>query len=141
MLLKSYENSNLLTYTSQTIARQSIVTVLHTSGKTMLKCKGKQNLIKIDHVVQELCAFSLTNHDRPHLSCWVKPCLCFVYQCQDNVKLYKQAKFDENIPCSSRVRAFSLKELNHPKLCSVKPRYRSAYQRLENVKIHYIYKI
>ena len=27
----------------------------------------------------------------------------FLYQCQDSVKLYKQAKFDENIPCGSRV--------------------------------------
>ena len=33
-------------------------------------------------------------------------------------------------------KAFSLKELNWPNLCSVKPRYRSAYQRLDNVKIH-----
>ena len=47
-------------------ARQTIVTVLHTSGKTMLKCIGKQHLIKIDHEVQEKCAFSRTNHDRVH---------------------------------------------------------------------------
>ena len=31
----------------------------------------------------------------------MQPCPCFVYQCQDNVKLYKQAIFDENIPCGS----------------------------------------
>ena len=54
MLLKNYEHFYLLTYTSQTNALQSIVAVLpHTSGKAMLKYIGKQNLIKIDHVVQE----------------------------------------------------------------------------------------
>ena len=44
----------LITYTSQTNARQSIVAVMHTSGKTMLKCIGKQNLVKIDNVVQDI---------------------------------------------------------------------------------------
>ena len=61
-----------------------------------VKCIVKQNLIKIDHVV---CAFSLTNHDRPR----GEALSFFAYQCKDNVKLYKQAKFDENIPFGSRV--------------------------------------
>ena len=33
-------------------------------------------------------------------------------------------------------RAFSLKELKLPKLCSVKPHHRSAYQWLDHVKIY-----
>ena len=32
----------------------------HASGKTMLTCKCIQVLVKIYHVVQELCAFSLS---------------------------------------------------------------------------------
>ena len=59
-----------------------------------------------------------------------------VYQCQDNVKLYIQAKFDEIFHAVQEFRAFSLKELNRPKLCSVKPRHRSVFQRLDNFEIH-----
>ena len=42
MLLKKYEHFYYLTYTSQTNARQSIVAILHTSDKTMLKCIGNR---------------------------------------------------------------------------------------------------
>ena len=84
MLLKSYEHFHLLTYTGRTNARQSLITVLRTSGQIMLKCISEQYLIKIYHVVQELCAFSFINHDGPH-RCLVKPHLRFAYQCLDNV--------------------------------------------------------
>ena len=42
-----------------------------------------QNLIKIYHVVQELWAFSLTDHDRPDW-CSTKPRHLFAYQCQSS---------------------------------------------------------
>ena len=42
MLLKKYEHFYCLTYTSHTNARQSIVAILHTSGKTVLKCIGSR---------------------------------------------------------------------------------------------------
>ena len=60
------------------------------------------NLIKMYHVVQELLAFSLTDHDQLDL-CSAKPCHRFAYQYLDNVKMYKQAEFDPNIPSGSRV--------------------------------------
>ena len=63
---------------------------------------SKQNLIKMYHVVQELCAFSLTDHDRPDYNS-AKPRHRFEYQCLGNVKMYKYAKFDQNLPYSSRV--------------------------------------
>ena len=56
-----------------------------------------------------------TNHDWPH-RCSAKPCLCFVFQYQDNVKLYKQAKFDENIQCSSRVMSIFTKRAQPTKM-------------------------
>ena len=40
------------------------------------------------------------------------------------------------VHAAKEFRAFSLKELSRPKLCSAKPRYRSAYQGLDNVRIH-----
>ena len=42
-----------MTTTGKTDAQQSLIIVLHTSVKTMLKCVGMQNLIKIYPVVQE----------------------------------------------------------------------------------------
>ena len=57
----------------------------------------------------------LTYHDRSHW-CSEKHYLCFVYQCQDNVKLYQQAKFDENIPCGSRVMSLFTKRAQPTKI-------------------------
>ena len=44
MLLKSYEHFHKLTYTNRTNTRQSLVTVLHTSGQIMLKCTLRERL-------------------------------------------------------------------------------------------------
>ena len=54
---RSYEHCTKNTPTSQNDARKSLVTILHTSCWTML------NLIQIYHAVQELWAFSLTDHN------------------------------------------------------------------------------
>ena len=52
----------------------------------MLKCISKQNLIKLYHAVQELSAFSQSDHDLPDC-CSAKPRLRFAYQWPDNVKM------------------------------------------------------
>ena len=65
-----------------------------------------QNLIEIYHVIQELWAFLLSDNDRPDW-CSAKPCPskkdCYAYQCLDNVDIHTYVKFDQNIPCASRV--------------------------------------
>ena len=53
-------------------------------------------MIKIYHEVQELFAFSLTDHEWPYL-CSAKPRHHFTYQYQANVKIYYFAKFDLTI--------------------------------------------
>ena len=97
MWFKSYQQ---LTTTCRTYPRQSHATVLHTSVSKILKCL--QNIIKIYCAVQELRAFSLKYRDRPNW-CSAKPHHHFAYQWLENVKIDKYAKFDPNIPCSSRV--------------------------------------
>ena len=58
----SYEHFHM-TSTSQNDARQRLITILHTSGLTMFKWTRIQNLIQIYHVVQELWAISLNDHN------------------------------------------------------------------------------
>ena len=70
--------------------------------KDNLKLYKYAKMIKVYYVVQELCAFLLTDHDWPDW-CLAKPRYRFGYQCLDNVKMYKYAKLDQNIPCGSRV--------------------------------------
>ena len=82
--------------------RQSLVTVLHGSGWTMLKYISIQNLKWIYHGVQELWAFSLKELDRPKW-CSTKPRHRFAWQWLDNVKIHKYTKFEANIPWGSRV--------------------------------------
>ena len=67
-----------------------------------------QNLIKIYHAAQET---KNTSTDQ-------KPRHRFAYQSRDNVKVYKFAKFDPNIPCGS----FLLTDHDRPDWCSAKPR-------------------
>ena len=52
-----------------------------------------------------------------------------------NVQMYKQ-NLMKIFHAVKDLLTFLLKELNGPKLCLVEPRHRSAFQRLENVKIH-----
>ena len=91
--------------TGQNDARQCLIAVLHGSGLTMLKYISIQNLKWIYHRVQELCAFSLAD---PNIFNWcsAKPRplkKTYVWQSIDNVEMYKNAKFYQNIPCGSRV--------------------------------------
>ena len=97
----------------------------------MLKCIGKQNLIIIDHVVQEYL-LTMTGHTDARRS--------LVFVLYTSVKTIKNCISKQNLMkifhAVHDFRACSLKELNRPKFCSAKPRHRSAYQGLENVKIH-----
>ena len=70
----------------------------------MLKCISMQNLIQMYHVVKELKV--LTDHDRPDC-CSAKPCPCYACLWLDNVDMHAYAKFDQNIPCCSRVMFWS----------------------------------
>ena len=81
------------------IFRQNFVWFCKPVARQLLKCISKQNLIKLYFVVQELLAFSVTDHDRPDW-CSAKPRHRFAYQCQGNVKMYKFmcAKVDQNMP-------------------------------------------
>ena len=58
-------------------------------GKAMLSCISMQNMIKIYHAVQELWAFSLTDHCRP-AGCSAKPSTRFAYQFPDIVTMYSE---------------------------------------------------
>ena len=53
----------------------------------------------------------------------VKASSPFVYQCLDNVEINKCAKFDQNIPCCSRVMSVFIYHYR-PNGCSAKPRPR-----------------
>ena len=62
----------------------------------------------------------------------------FAYQGLDNVKMYKYAKFDQNIPCGLTVMSIFTKRPRRTKMMlgkMMKPRHRFAYQCLDNVKI------
>ena len=65
----------------------------------------------------------------------VKASSPFVYQCLDNVEINKCAKFDQNIPCCSRVMSVFTYHYR-PNGCSAKPRPHFAYQLLQNVKMY-----
>ena len=51
-----------------------------------------QNFIKIYQVINELRAFDHELMDQSSTN----PCHRFAYQCLDNVKMHKYAKFDQN---------------------------------------------
>ena len=74
---------------------------MHTSSQTMLKCLSKQNLIKIYHAVQDLEAFILTDHDLPTGLMLDKA--SSTHRCLENVKMFKYAKYDQNIPCGQEL--------------------------------------
>ena len=82
-------------------------------NKHMLTCiNGRmQNLIQISHKLQELCGFSLTDHNRLDY-CSENPRLSqkSVFSCQwlGNVDMHKDTKCDQNIPCGSREMNISL---------------------------------
>ena len=65
-------------------------------------------------------------------------CHRFAYQFLENVKMYKYAKFDQNIWCNSRIMSIFIKKTStdQNERCSAKPHHHFAYQRLDNVKIH-----
>ena len=63
----------------------------------------------------------------------MKPRHRFAYQCLHNVKMYKYAKFDKNIPCGSRVMSVFT---NRPRPAGRMPRPRFAYKWLDNVKMY-----
>ena len=54
----------------------------------------------------------------------------------DNVKMYKYAKFYQNIPCGSRVISVFTKRAQLVKMMLAKPRHCFAWQWLNNVKVH-----
>ena len=91
------------------------------------QCK---NLIKIYHAGQELWA---SDHDLPDW-CSAKPRHRFVYQCLDNVKMYMYAKFDQNIPCNSRILNIFTKRPRPAEMMLCKASSPFSYQWLDNGK-------
>ena len=71
----SCEHFHLKSLTGQNYARQSLVTILHTSSWAMLKYIGTHNLIKIYHAVQELRSSSPTTKTG-----WIDAQQTLVYQ-------------------------------------------------------------
>ena len=101
MRFKSYKCFHYKSSTGQNDARQSLVTVLHGNGWTILKYISIQNFKQIYHGVQELWAFSLQELDRPKW-CSAKPRHRFAWQWMDNVKVH-YTKFEVNMLRGSRV--------------------------------------
>ena len=58
----------------------------------------------------------------------------FCIPMRDKVKMYHNAKFEPNYRVVQYLWAFSPKDHDRPKWCSAKPRQRSSYQCLDNVK-------
>ena len=62
----------------------------HASGKTMLTCKCIQALVKIYHVVQELCAFSLiADGQADRLAQWGRAMYTNCLPCQKDYEGFK----------------------------------------------------
>ena len=80
---------------------QSFVLGLHTSGQKILKCISKHFWIKIYHVLQELWAFSLTDHDPPDwCSAKLRPSKMAGTACHGSGQTILTSI---HVPCSSRV--------------------------------------
>ena len=63
-------------------------------------------------------------------------CHRFAYQWLDNVKYISKQNLNQKYHAVQELWAFSPKEPDWPKWCSMKPRYRFAYRWPDNVKIH-----
>ena len=78
----------------QNDAQPSLVIVLHTSVKTMLKCIGMQNLIKIDHVIQSY-EHMATTHPRQTLVTILHTSVSAMLKCirmQNLIKTYGEVE-------------------------------------------------
>ena len=99
---KSYEHFHQKRLTRENDARWDLVTVLHTSGWTMLKYNSIQSKKKnIPHSSNGMNSF--IKRARPAKMMLVEALAPFAYKWLGNVKIHKFTKFESNMPCGSRL--------------------------------------
>ena len=106
MWFKSYEHLDKLSTTGRTDAQQILVTVLHTSGWTILKCISAEFDLNIPSGSRVMSIF--INCPRPAILMFSKASSikkgCYACQWLDNVEMHKYAQYDQNKPCGLGVR-------------------------------------